>query len=519
MASATTSGRSTTRFRAAGRHPTSARLGPNGDVPFEVQTGNTGGTFAQDGNALVELDSHFGSGYLNGGDHFNDSNPAHTNATSAGDRRDAGRPGLRLTFWYAPRGDGGEGNEADSGSMNVLWNGEVVKSIDSTGMPLGVWQQITVMVDGTGPNNVLGFQGTGQENTFGAFIDNVSLVPVISVDEDGLTGPWSFGNHDSQPGDNIVRGYGCRRQRSDRDRQPQHQVGCRQFRPRHRRRNVRGYVPFLRPGSAGRHRQSQRHIYQHECRGQRRDNAVVAWRCRDVLLNADGTVLTGSAGSGETQRDVIRISLSDEGTGQFRVVLLDQLDHAPGGNENDIGLRFNYTATDSDGDAVNGSFIVNVDDDVPVAVDDTITTPITCAFTTGDLLSNDSFGADGPASSGLVTFTNGEHGTVVYNDDGTFTYTPTAGYKGSDSFTYTIMDGDGDTSTATVTLSNIHTETHHQSAYAAVAAEIHHGGGNIDLSALHQPGADHAPAQSIARRGVLHGVGCEHDARCNHDHA
>ena len=84
-------------------------------------------------------------------------------------------------------------------------------------------------------------------------------------------------------------------------------------------------------------------------------------------LNADGTVLTGSAGSGGTLRDVIRISLSDEGSGQFRVVLLDQLDHAPGGNENDIGLRFNYTATDSDGDAVNGAFIVNVDDDMPVA--------------------------------------------------------------------------------------------------------------------------------------------------------
>ena len=48
--------------------------------------------------------------------------------------------------------------------MNVLWNGEVVKSINSTGMAPGVWQQIIVMVDGTGPNNVLGFQGTGQEN-------------------------------------------------------------------------------------------------------------------------------------------------------------------------------------------------------------------------------------------------------------------------------------------------------------------------------------------------------------------
>jgi len=51
--------------------------GPHGDVPFEVQTGNVGGVFAQDGNALVELDSDLNSGNLSGGDHFNDS--GHTN--------------------------------------------------------------------------------------------------------------------------------------------------------------------------------------------------------------------------------------------------------------------------------------------------------------------------------------------------------------------------------------------------------------------------------------------------------
>ena len=80
-------------------------------------------------------------------------------------------------------------------------------------------------------------------------------------------------------------------------------------------------------------------------------------------LNADGTVLTGTAGT----RTVMQVSLSDDGTGQFRVVLLDHLDHAPGNSENDIGLTFNYTATDSDGDAVTGTFAVGVDDDVPVA--------------------------------------------------------------------------------------------------------------------------------------------------------
>src|SRR6185369_5953040 len=79
-------------------------------------------------------------------------------------------------------------------------------------------------------------------------------------------------------------------------------------------------------------------------------------------LNQDHTILTGTADG----RTVFQVSLSDDGTGSYRFVLLDQLDHAPNGNENDIALTFNYTATDSDGDAVSSKFIVSVDDDVPV---------------------------------------------------------------------------------------------------------------------------------------------------------
>ena len=43
-------------------------------------------------------------------------------------------------------------------------------------------------------------------------------------------------------------------------------------------------------------------------------------------------------------------------------------------------------------------------------------------------------------------------GVAVYNNNGTFTYTATAGQEGLDTFQYTITDQDGDTSTATVTV-------------------------------------------------------------------
>jgi hypothetical protein len=44
------------------------------------------------------------------------------------------------------------------------------------------------------------------------------------------------------------------------------------------------------------------------------------------------------------------------------------------------------------------------------------------------------------------------HGAAVVNANNTVTYTPTAGYFGPDSFTYTISDGNGGTATATVSI-------------------------------------------------------------------
>ncbi|MDR0776770.1 MAG: cadherin-like domain-containing protein, partial [Azonexus sp.] len=55
-----------------------------------------------------------------------------------------------------------------------------------------------------------------------------------------------------------------------------------------------------------------------------------------------------------------------------------------------------------------------------------------------------------------VTYAKGSdpsHGTVVVNADGSYTYTPTTGYTGADSFTYTVSDGiDSNTYTVTITV-------------------------------------------------------------------
>ncbi len=68
---------------------------------------------------------------------------------------------------------------------------------------------------------------------------------------------------------------------------------------------------------------------------------------------------------------------------------------------------------------------------------------------TGNVLTNDSANAAPPLTAALKT--NVTHGALVLNADGSFTYTPTAGYIGPDSFVYTATNANG-SSDATVSL-------------------------------------------------------------------
>src|SRR5205085_1507622 len=103
-----------------------------------------------------------------------------------------------------------------------------------------------------------------------------------------------------------------------------------------------------------------------------------------------------------------------------------------------------YTYTVTSG-GVTETATVNVTvQPVADAVDDSATTDEDTAVTT-NVLTNDSF----EGSPSVTGVTQGAHGTVVNNNDGTVTYTPNADYNGSDAYTYTVTSG-GVTETATV---------------------------------------------------------------------
>ncbi len=76
----------------------------------------------------------------------------------------------------------------------------------------------------------------------------------------------------------------------------------------------------------------------------------------------------------------------------------------------------------------------------------------------GNLLANNGHGAasdpDGDAVTAVAaTLTTAHGGTAVINADGTFTYTPTAGFFGTDTFNYTISDPWGGTAIGSAVIS------------------------------------------------------------------
>jgi T1SS-143 domain-containing protein len=116
-------------------------------------------------------------------------------------------------------------------------------------------------------------------------------------------------------------------------------------------------------------------------------------------------------------------------------------------------ITMTATVTDGDGDTAIDSIDVGAllafEDDGPTAVADNEVTTDEDTAVVINVLANDSVGAD---NATISSHTQTANGAVVLNEDGTFTYTPSANYSGADSFSYTLTDGDGDTSTATVSI-------------------------------------------------------------------
>ena len=92
------------------------------------------------------------------------------------------------------------------------------------------------------------------------------------------------------------------------------------------------------------------------------------------------------------------------------------------------------------------------DDSAPVANNDIYTTTedITLNIAASGVLTNDVDGDLDPLTA--VLDSNATNGFVNLNPDGSFVYTPTANFNGSDNFTYHVNDGNNNSNSATVTI-------------------------------------------------------------------
>ena len=92
-------------------------------------------------------------------------------------------------------------------------------------------------------------------------------------------------------------------------------------------------------------------------------------------------------------------------------------------------------------------------DDVPDAVDDAFSTNEDTPLT-ADVSQNDVPSVDGTNTYGVVTGVGQgpNHGSLSWNNNGSFVYTPDTNFSGNDTFDYVLSDADGDQSTGTVSI-------------------------------------------------------------------
>ncbi len=122
-------------------------------------------------------------------------------------------------------------------------------------------------------------------------------------------------------------------------------------------------------------------------------------------------------------------------------------------NTNFIGVdTFVYWAEDSVGDSSSALVTITVEpvDDAPIAGDDFLFTPEDTPATSPNVLANDVDPDGGVLVVG--SYNQPANGSVLYNNDGTFTYTPKTNFNGVDYFTYNVWDIGGSVDVAIVSV-------------------------------------------------------------------
>ena len=153
-------------------------------------------------------------------------------------------------------------------------------------------------------------------------------------------------------------------------------------------------------------------------------------------VTAGGTVITDFG--------VLTVSVDADGNYSYSYRLTAAINHPDNpdfGSNEGRSDDFTVIITDGDGDTASDDFVIGILDDGPSAVDDGVTQAVEDMPVDIDVFANDAQGADGvdlATGVAVVADSLSGTGTLVYNDDGTFTYTPGTAEAGVVTFEYTI---------------------------------------------------------------------------------
>jgi T1SS-143 domain-containing protein len=225
-----------------------------------------------------------------------------------------------LSVWYTPR----VGDTSTDG-IEVWFDGKLIATLDGNGQTPGQWVKFTYQVqagegDGTPDLSRLEFRAVGKSDSLGGYIDNVSLCKVNTLNEDDLANGSDF----SKESLTVSGATG---------------------------------VKFGADGPA-------ENAFSNLSLG----NALTSMGFAVTLgqPDANGVAMATSSDG----RDVFKVEFTKTDgkyDGNFKLTLIDQLDHPAGNGENTTDIVVNFTATDSDNDSVNGHLSVTVIDDLPCA--------------------------------------------------------------------------------------------------------------------------------------------------------
>ncbi|QKS82372.1 retention module-containing protein [Pseudomonas bijieensis] len=196
--------------------------------------------------------------------------------------------------------------------------------------------------------------------------------------------------------------------------------------------------------------------------------------------------------------------LSLQPDGSYTYTLTAPATTTPHANDgpNVLSESFTYQATDSLGNTVTSTIVIDIVDDVPSAHAD-VASVLEGGTVSGNVLDNDVLGADGgmvigvragndtsnPAIGGLNTQINGTYGYLTLDANGNAVYhsnpNTVSAPGATDVFTYTVRDADGDESTTTITI-----DVHESCLVATSDQEISVYEKALDLN---QDGQDLAP--------------------------